>query len=100
MSKGYCWSDDSQNKRCKEQCDDCKNDQLNTPEIGDTVLWQYTHHLNSRSTTEIVKEGVLIARGTKKKRSPFDWTTHIGIVNFKGNKTNSRIAWEQLRKKY
>lgn len=75
------------------------NNDFIRPEIGDTVLWQYTHHLNSRSTTQIVKEGILIARTTKRKKNPYEWTTYIGIVKFKGNKNNSRVAWEELRKK-
>ncbi len=25
----YCWTDDCKNERCKEQCNDCKNDPLN-----------------------------------------------------------------------
>ncbi len=100
IKKGYCWSEDSQNKRCKEQCEDCRKDILNTPEVGDTVHWQYTHHLNSRSTTEIVKTGVLIRIGQTKKKFLADWTTKIGVVQFKGNKKPSRIRFDQLIKKY
>ncbi len=99
-AKGYCESDDMQNKRCEKQCKECKSDPLNTPQIGDVVQWQYTHHLNSRSTTEIVKTGILIRIGKTKKKFLADSQKKIGIVKFQGNKNPSRIIFHTLFKKF
>ena len=78
-------------------CPDCKGEI--TPNVGDSVLWQYTHHLNSRQTTEIVKEGVLLRIATKRKKYTADYPSKIGVVKFTGNKTNSRVPLHLLYKK-
>jgi hypothetical protein len=53
---------------------------------GDKISWQYTHHLNSRSATEIVKTGVFIKELKNGK----------ALVRFKGNKTDSRVPQSEL----
>jgi hypothetical protein len=62
---------------------------------GDKVEYTYTHHLNHRSSTQITKVGVFI-RHPKKKPFPPTITT-IGIVRFKGNKGNTRVALTKLK---
>lgn len=57
------------------------------PNKGVRVSWQYTHHLNSKSTTQIVKEGVFIKM----------LTLNIAKVRFDGNKTDSRVPINSLR---
>lgn len=55
---------------------------------GDKIYWQYTHHLNSRSSIEIIRSGVFVRmiKGNK------DYC----LVKFKGNKGNSRIKYSEL----
>lgn len=55
---------------------------------GDIVYYQYTHHLNSKSSTEIVKRGVFI-RWVKSK--PLKKRTDDAIVKLDGNKNPSKI---------
>lgn len=64
--------------------------------IGDRVSYQYTHWLNSKSSTQIVKYGTLINIGRTKKRFMAEWTDQVGIVLFDGNKTTSRIRFDLL----
>jgi len=56
-------------------------------EKGTIILWQYTHHINSRSRTERVKRGVFI-RELKNGKA---------LVHFEGNKTDSRVPLLELR---
>lgn len=55
---------------------------------GDKIYYQYTHHLNSRSVTEITKEGIFIRwvkTGSPRKNS------QTAIVHLNGNKLQSKI---------
>jgi len=64
---------------------------------GDKILYQYTHHLNSRSTTEIVKEGIFIRR-VKRKGSVYDWDVNQKcVVKLNGNKNTSTIRMTEIR---
>jgi len=64
--------------------------------FGDRVSYQYTHHLNSKSTTEIEKHGtykrtiwpVIPKRGPEK----------FALVRFDGNKNDSRVLKKLLKK--
>lgn len=78
-------------------CPMCNGDIL--PKENDVVLWQYTHHLNSRSSVERVKEGVLLKITNTKKKYLSDWPSKIGVVKFNGNKTTSRVPIDALKKK-
>lgn len=53
---------------------------------GDKISWQYTHHLNSRSSVEKVKDGVFIKKLKNGK----------ALVRFDGNKTDSRVELKSL----
>jgi hypothetical protein len=78
-------------------CPVCKGE--TKPKVGDEILWQYTHHLNSRQTTQLVKEGVLLKIVDKKKKYLSDWPSKNAIVILKGNKNNSTVPFDSLRKK-
>lgn len=57
------------------------------------VSWQYTHHLNSKSSLERAKEGEFLGKVKHRKN-------HLGLqrawVKFDGNKTISRIPFREL----
>jgi len=60
---------------------------------GDIVRWNYTHHLNSSSSTEIEKTGVFYGKikHTVRYRGP-----QLACVKFKGNKNTSNVPLEEL----
>lgn len=60
---------------------------------GDRIKWQYTHHLNSKSTTQRVKKGVYVRQ---VKDGEFNWTIYA-LVHFDGNKNPSRVRMDELR---
>jgi hypothetical protein len=67
-------------------------------EKGDKIIYQYTHHLNSRSTTEIAKEGVFVRVVKRKGRSPYDWQPNRKVVvMLKGNKNESTVWESEIR---
>jgi hypothetical protein len=70
-------------------CPDCKGE--TSPKVGEVVLYKYTHHLNRRSTMEIIKEGIMVGIGSKKKMFLADHPERIGIVKFNGLKQKKCI---------
>jgi len=62
---------------------------------GQRVTWQYTHHLNSRSTTEIVKSGTAIRVIRDRKTGSIIHPDYI-LVQFDGNKTLSKVKLSEL----
>lgn len=59
---------------------------------GDKIAYQYTHHINSRSTTQIVRFGVFIR--FVRKKNPYEWNPNRrAVVQLEGNK-NPSIVWE------
>lgn len=64
---------------------------------GDKVIYQYTHHLNSKSTTEIVKKGLFVREVKRKKRFLADWEADPRcVVQLEGNKNPSIVRRSQL----
>jgi len=61
--------------------------------IQSIVFWQYTHHLNDRSSIEKVKKGVY--RGLVKHREDYRGE-QLALVSFCGNRTTSRIPLNEL----
>lgn len=67
-------------------------------EKGDKILYQYTHHLNSRSSVERVKEGVFIRKVKSKRHSPYDWQPNPKVViMLDGNKNPSTVRLSEIR---
>ena len=64
-------------------------------EKGDVVYWEYTHHLNSKSSFVNTKKGVFIRNIEHPKRSD-QWWTPLSLVQFKGNKNPSRVRRREL----
>ena len=65
---------------------------------GDKIEYQYTHHLNSRSTTEIVKDCVFIRWVKRKGKIPYDWEPNRkAVVQLKGNKNTSQVWESEIR---
>lgn len=61
---------------------------------GDVVLYQYTHHLNSKSTTQIVKRGTFIRCIKSNKMVGF----RKCVVQLEGNKNPSRVFMSDIVK--
>lgn len=68
-------------------------------ENGDIVFYQYTHHLNRKSSTEIIKKGVFIRWVFSKKGHYCKRRTDMAVVQIDGNKHPSKIHISQLTKK-
>ena len=65
---------------------------------GDKIIYQYTHHLNSRSTTKITKNGVFIRVVKLKRNSVYDWEPNRKVVvKLEGNKKESTVWESQIR---
>lgn len=63
-------------------------------EKGDKIIYQYTHHLNSRSTTQIIKEGIYLRVVKRRGRNPYEFTPNRKVVvKLNGNKKESTV-WE------
>ena len=52
---------------------------MNWKKPGQRVAWQYTHHLNSKSTTEIVKYGTIVEITGKIKNKRYVSGSHAKI---------------------
>lgn len=64
-------------------------------EKGDRIIYQYVHHLNSKSSTTISKNATFI-RWTKAK--PFEWhPNQKAIIQVDGNKTTSTVYQSQIK---
>ena len=61
------------------------------------IKWQYTHHLNKRSTIEIVKAGVYLG---EIKHTYKHWqkrgAKQMACVQFDGNKGVSFVPFDEL----
>jgi len=64
-------------------------------EPGDIVYWQYTHHLNSKSSFVNTKKGVFI-RNIKHPVKSDTWWNPMCLVQFAGNKNASRVQRDEL----
>lgn len=64
-------------------------------EKGDKVIYQYTHWLNSRSSTQIAKEAIFI-RKVKKPVYNSGLDTRV-VIQVKGNKTTSTVNISEIR---
>ena len=62
---------------------------------GDKIKWQYTHWLNSISSTEIVKTGVFIEITGAIKKTRYVSGTHAKVL-FDGNKTPSIVPLSDI----
>ena len=66
---------------------------------NERVLYTYEHSLNGRSKTLITKHGVFVR---KVKHPRKYWTIYhrkqMAIVMFTGNKSESRVRYDQLRR--
>lgn len=61
---------------------------------GDRIQYQYTHHLNSSQTTQVIKNGTYIRKVKRRKTSLADWdATPKCVVQLEGNKHPS-IVWQ------
>lgn len=60
---------------------------------GDRVIWSYIHHLNSKSSTVIIKHGRYVARvkHTARYIGP-----QLAWVEFDGNKRLSKVPYWEL----
>lgn len=63
---------------------------------GQRVRWQYTHHLNSRSSIEIAKHGTCIRQMRERKGLQQPLHPEIVLVHFDGNKTLSKVKLAEL----
>lgn len=63
---------------------------------GDLVTYQYTHHLNSISTTEIVKCGKYY--GDVKHSVNYRGEGQLSIVHFDRNIRSSKVLKKRLKK--
>ena len=66
---------------------------MSTIKKGDRIIWCYRHHLNSKSTTLVVKHGTYIAkiRHTYRYNGP-----QLAAVEFDGNKRLSKVPLYEL----
>jgi len=74
--------------------------QKNTFHRGDIVLWEYEHHLNSKSSVIRTKKGKFIRRIKSVKRDGGcirDYYKYC-LVHFRGNKNPSRILISEIKK--
>lgn len=62
-------------------------------EKGDTIIYQYTHWLNSRSFTTITKKGEFLRYVNSKNKTLYP----NYIVKLEGNKNNSTVGENTLR---
>ena len=62
------------------------------------IEWQYTHHLNSRSSVEKIKTGIYFG---KIKHTYKHWekigAEQMAIVHFDGNKRSSKVPYNELK---
>ena len=61
------------------------------PTIGDRVSWTFRHHLNSKSSTLITREGFLL-------KIPNDYQHKKATVHFDRNKHPSKVWYTELRR--
>lgn len=79
----------------KHECEFCDGTGRIGFNVGDRITWQYTHHLNSKSTTEIIKHGKYCGLVRHSQR----WHgKQLANVLFDGNKGKSRVPLNSLRK--
>ena len=64
-------------------------------EKGDIVYWQYTHHLNSKSSFVNTKKGVFV-RNIKHPFKSDEWWNPMCLVQFDSNKNASRVQRDEL----
>jgi hypothetical protein len=65
-------------------------------EKGDRILYQFTHWMNSKSSTQRVKSGVFLR---KVKVSPFntEWGNPRVVIQIDENKNTSIVRLSQIR---
>ena len=61
---------------------------------GDLISWEYTHHFNSRSKSQMMKHGEYI--GKVKHTSRYNGP-QLAVVQFHGNKRTSRVPLFELQ---
>jgi len=62
-------------------------------EKGDTIAYEYTHWLNKKSSTQIIKYGIFI----RKIKSKTGWSPNPKIaIMINGNKSESIVFMSQI----
>lgn len=73
---------------------------MNPLQPNEPILYDYEHSLNGKSKTIITKHGVFIR---KVKHPRKYWTIYhrkqMAVVKFNGNQGESRVRYDQLRRK-